>query len=293
MWSAERHWRRPSPSGGWTQPAAAVGVPAAFGVGRQAGQPQSVEVVKRNGAMGCGRSSRISGTPNPPTSTAPLFPLGARCFGHVGGTGVDQRARCSPLAASVAELLRPRLFARIRSMTSPASAARRQIAATPRPHRSNGGRPLPNARAPAQTAAAASPRACSHHRSSLSFVTTRSISIPPDEEPGGRSRATEGGFPAPLMSPADVKGPTGRTGGAFDLCALGRIRTCNLLIRSSMWIGRWRSYRLRYGPSWTLPGGAGCCGCCTSLLYRHLRTSSLSGRSRGVGNVGQPAGALG
>lgn len=36
------------------------------------------------------------------------------------------------------------------------------------------------------------------------------------------------------MSRADVKGPAGSTGGAFDLCALGRIRTCNLLIRSQM-----------------------------------------------------------
>ena len=36
------------------------------------------------------------------------------------------------------------------------------------------------------------------------------------------------------MSPTDVKGPAGSTGGAFDLCALGRIRTCNLLIRSQM-----------------------------------------------------------
>ena len=34
-----------------------------------------------------------------------------------------------------------------------------------------------------------------------------------------------------LMSPVDVKGPPGSSRGAFDLCALGRIRTCNLLIR--------------------------------------------------------------
>ncbi len=36
------------------------------------------------------------------------------------------------------------------------------------------------------------------------------------------------------MSPADVEGPLGSSQGAFDLCALGRIRTCNLLIRSQM-----------------------------------------------------------
>ncbi len=36
------------------------------------------------------------------------------------------------------------------------------------------------------------------------------------------------------MSLADVKGPLELFQGAFDMCALGRIRTCNLLIRSQM-----------------------------------------------------------
>ncbi len=36
------------------------------------------------------------------------------------------------------------------------------------------------------------------------------------------------------MSPADVKGPLDGVQGASELCALGRIRTCNLLIRSQM-----------------------------------------------------------
>lgn len=33
---------------------------------------------------------------------------------------------------------------------------------------------------------------------------------------------------------ADVNGPPDDVRGAVDLCALGRIRTCNLLIRSQM-----------------------------------------------------------
>lgn len=36
------------------------------------------------------------------------------------------------------------------------------------------------------------------------------------------------------MSPADARGPLDDVQGASDLCALGRIRTCNLLIRSQM-----------------------------------------------------------
>jgi hypothetical protein len=55
-------------------------------------------------------------------------------------------------------------------MMSPTIAARKQIAATPQPTRSSGGRPLFKARKPAQAAPAMSPRPCIHHRSSLAFV---------------------------------------------------------------------------------------------------------------------------
>lgn len=61
--------------------------------------------------------------------------------------------------------------------------------------------------------------------------------------------------------------------GAFDLCALGSTRTHNLLIRlirSSMWIGRARSYQPRRDHRMALLDGVSCCGCCTSLLYRKL-----------------------
>lgn len=44
----------------------------------------------------------------------------------------------------------------------------------------------------------------------------------------------------------------------------------NPLIRSSMWICRWRSYRLCHGPTQTLPGGAGYCGCCTAGHLKHV-----------------------
>lgn len=55
--------------------------------------------------------------------------------------------------------------------------------------------------------------------------------------------------------------------GILACCALSRIRTCNLMIRSSSRIGQRRQYRPLLNSGEVVEYGGGCCGCGTPLLY--------------------------
>ncbi|MFI2314008.1 hypothetical protein [Streptomyces sp. CB00072] len=65
----------------------------------------------------------------------------------------------------------------------------------------------------------------------------------------------------------NARGPQDFSWGPLVCCALGRIRTCNLLIRSSSRIGQGRSYRPLLDSGEAVAYGGGCCGCGTPLLY--------------------------
>jgi hypothetical protein len=61
-----------------------------------------------------------------------------------------------------------------------------------------------------------------------------------DASPGPQPLTLLKGSPA---ARAKARGPVDHSTGPLNCCALGRIRTCNLLIRSSRRIGRLGSYR--------------------------------------------------
>src|SRR5882757_4785644 len=92
--------------------------------------------------------------------------------------------------------------------------------------------------------------------------TTQAPKPPPD----GNSRTA-------LMSPGDVKDPLDTIQGVFELCALGRIRTCNLLIRSQM------LYPLSYECGVLRGGRRGPGGfACTTLHEVAREVKSIRGR---------------